>query len=95
MTDISMNDSPNELSPILRSHLVSVTNLAVEQLLQCEICSIHNGILIVAEIFPMNTVDSIVTATNIPKSQNVVLHLLQHWKCSSVFPHFIIHPIHE
>ena len=63
--------------------------------LQCEICSIHNGVLSVLEILPMNVADSIVTAKQ--HSPNI--------ECSSPSPatfeiflsisYLIIHLIHE
>ena len=37
----------------------------VEHVLKCEICGIHNGILIVLENLPMNVAACIVTAINI------------------------------
>ena len=51
MTDISMNDSPNQLFPILRSHLVQTPSRRyVEHFFECEICRVHNGLTIVQVI---------------------------------------------
>ena len=66
---------PNESCPQCWSLFLFAHEICnVEHFLQCEICSIHNGILIVlGNSFPMNVAEFIVTAMNI----------LQIIKCSS------------
>ena len=66
-----INDRYFHVSPTNRIHIWDLILFCyefrryVEHMLTCEICSIHNEILIVLEFLPMNVADSIVTAINI------------------------------
>ena len=93
-----MNVFPNQSFPNLRSHLVLplISQMCRTHLLECEICNIHNGILIVLEILSheycwfhcLSHRHAPNRRMFISVSCNIGISFLS-------FSHLIVHPIHE
>ena len=98
-TNISMNDFPNQLFPLLRSHLVQTPILQI-----CRTFVSMWGLLYSwwndkcpSCFLPMNTADSIVTVMNISINQRMffVVFCNIHQRSFLSFPHLIINHVQE